>query len=117
MAVRKPKSKSDRQLVDVKEHVFGEWQSMSRKELIAEIDSAINHIPKQYRDSVTFSVAHEYSDPYSESQSAYFCISWKRHENDEEYSLRIKREEAQLLAREEHERREFERLSAKFGNK
>lgn len=42
-------------------------------------------------------------------------VTYKREETDEEYAQRIEAERSRQARQEEKERREFERLQAKFG--
>jgi thiamine kinase-like enzyme len=59
-------------------------------------------------------VIHSYCDSYSNSEKEYLHVMVPRPETDKEYDARIKMLEDNERRREENDRREFERLQAKF---
>ena len=56
-------------------------------------------------------------EQYSESDKEYLSVMVPRLETDKEMKERIKREETSAAARLRYERRQYEALKKKFGNK
>ena len=110
------KQKPEKKFVTAKDHVFGEWQNLTKSQIIKEINSACKKVPSEYRDSIRFCIAQEYTDPYSDSTMTYLTIQWERLETDDEFRKRVEQEEKFKLQNEIREREEFERLSKKFAN-
>ncbi len=58
-----------------------------------------------------------YREQYAYSDGYYFAVKANRLETDEEMKIRIAQEERWAADQEARERAEFQRLSAKFGEK
>jgi hypothetical protein len=54
-------------------------------------------------------------EPHRYYDDDVLVIKAVREETDEEYAIRMKRNEEQRLSQEEKDRKEYERLKAKFG--
>lgn len=65
---------------------------------------------KQYGPNAYF-----YLEPHHYDDGEKLVIKAVREETDEEYAIRMKRYEEYRLSKEEKDRKEFERLKAKFG--
>jgi hypothetical protein len=76
---------------------------------LERIAEQIADLTKMYGKDAT--IAYHYPD-YSDTK--YLYVFRKRPENDKEMAKRIEYEAKQTAAREESDRREFERLKAKF---
>lgn len=110
------KQKSEKKLVIERAHVFGEYHTLTKNQLIGLIESACERVPTEYQESAVFGIEQEFTDPYSDSKMAYFVIQWKRHETDHEYKTRLEKEEEFRIRQEQNDREQFERLSKKFAN-
>ena len=60
-------------------------------------------------------IEHYGADTVVESDDTYISVKTKRAETDEEMAARIANEEIWEANRDERDRKEFERLKAKFG--
>lgn len=65
---------------------------------------------KQYGPNAYF-----YLEPHHYDDGEKLVIKAVREETDEEYAIRMKSNEEYRLAQEEKDRKEYERLKAKFG--
>lgn len=78
-----------------------------------DLDSVISRLSQakvEYGGNARFDV-HTYS--YEDRE--YLFLQVEEEETDEEYAIRLKREEIANKNREEFDRREYERLQKKFG--
>lgn len=90
-------------------HVVEKWISIdcvSLESFRIEIDEWI----KQYGPNTYFSL-----EPNGYGDGENLVIKVKREETDEEYAIRMKNNEEYRLAQEEKDRKEYERLKAKYG--
>lgn len=90
-------------------HVVEKWISIdcvSLESFRIEIDEWI----KQYGPNTYFSL-----EPNGYGDGENLVIKVKREETDEEYAIRMKTNEEYRLAQEEKDRKEYERLKAKYG--
>jgi hypothetical protein len=86
-------------------------------EFAAWLSCLLQQIPLEWRDKATLSLSNGDCDECS-SERAEFIMSVERTESDEEYSIRRAKEDEETtrkrLAAEQHERKTYERLKAKF---
>lgn len=73
----------------------------------------IAQVPEEFRASVRFEIKSVH-EMYEEHPTTGFYMTYREYETDDEYNARVQQESQIQNLREEHERREFERLSKKF---
>lgn len=76
---------------------------------LQEFRDEIDEWIKQYGLKTYFSIEPDRYD------GEKLVVITEREETDEEYAIRMKKNEEYRLAQEEKDRKEFERLKAKFG--
>lgn len=84
---------------------------------LGNLKSYISDLVTKYGVDARMEWDGDYWPQYSDSPSPRFEVKIMREETDAEYNKRVAQEEKDQSAREAHERKEFERLQAKFGAK
>jgi len=96
-----------------KEQYDSEWIPEKLSDAIAWLNGFLEQVPPEWRNSATIGVGSVGS--YEDSHYAQIGIDYERPETDEEWAARRVRVEMAVRERDEIDRREFERLRAKFG--
>lgn len=93
---------------------------VSPYELEGTLADAANQIQRwieQYGPTARLNWEPDHWPQYNDSPSPQYNISHDREETSEEYNKRIKHEEIQKAIQDDRDRKEFERLAKKFGEK
>lgn len=105
--------------LEITETVFGnEYIPYKLTDYIAVLSAALASVPEEYKPDVCFELdtREEYGVWVPTTRAWY-----NRPESDDEYNRRVERERQRLAMRQHNneilERREFERLQAKYGQK
>ncbi len=80
-------------------------------DVIASLEEVLEEVPEAYRDTAEIEVGAEQDYDYYTLEAT---VTYKRPETDEEIRARMLQLEFQEKARRDIERREYERLKAKF---
>jgi hypothetical protein len=87
---------------------------------LTELISHLQQMQKKHRDryqNMRFEEKNDCGCPCECSCSPSYVLYGERYETDLEYQFRLKQEDTQKSAKEERERKEYERLKAQFGEK
>jgi len=84
---------------------------------LGNLQAHINDLVHQYGVDARMEWDGDYWAPYCDSPSPRYEVKAMREETDAEYDKRVAEETAACAIRDARERKEFERLQAKFGAK
>lgn len=98
---------------DIGHHSFDEMPT-TIEHWIEWLTEAREKVPEQYRHGLSCVLDYE-AGSYDSSDSADFVISYERPETDEEMTARVKSGIEYVNRTSAAERREYDRLKAKFG--
>lgn len=93
------------------EDVIYESNYLSYGELI----DTIKRVPEEYRNTIELRAIEKYF-PYEDTPSKILLITYKRPENDEEYSKRLEEEKIRDTRLRERELETLKQLKAKYGD-
>lgn len=89
--------------------------TLSPTEFHEFIEEIIRRVPEEHRHTIKIDILSETDEELPEYGPGTFQISWERPETDGERDQRIADEQSHREWLEASERREYERLKAKFG--
>jgi hypothetical protein len=107
---------SERKTVTSNVHLFGTYEKFTFDDLFERLQTEIIDRPEIDPQTIKFGIEEERYD-YTDGSYFYFAMYYDRPETDQEYQTRIDRENNRKVDQEERDRREFERLQKKFGEK
>ncbi len=84
---------------------------------LADARTKINELIDEYGPTARFNWNRYFHHAYDSEPSPRFEIYVSREETDEEYNTRTREEAVRKSIQDEHDRKEFERLQKKFGEK
>lgn len=102
-----------KKMISTRRELCGRHETYSRDEMNALMDKAIEDLGVN-GFGATFGVDTEWPGYGDTADYPKFFIFYERLENDTEEAIREKEEADNVKRAEEHERREFARLSAKY---
>lgn len=94
--------------------VMDTYENLTRDQMIAMMDSALEDISEESRATATFEI-REYSKSYDPNSYCALFINFKRQETDKEEKDREKQEVESHALKQARELAEYERLKKKFG--
>lgn len=102
-----------KKMISDTQFVLDRYSPLSRDEMVEMMDRALAALPEGSRAGARFEV-DLVSYPYDSSDYPKLLVKFERLETDAEEAKREAEEARMAALREERERAEFERLSAKF---
>lgn len=107
-------SRRQRQIINASEDDISGYDLDGK---VSAVIDRMNDLIKKYGPDVSLDWDPNYHYPYDESPSPRFWVKVSRPETDDEMATRIAQEEKLLNEHTERERRQYEALKSKFGDK
>lgn len=97
-------------------NMFGCHDSFTYEGMLEAMNNAVAQVPENCRHTVRFEI-QKYYESYDPNEYVSMFLTYLRPETAEERVAREAQETQYRAQREEHDRREFERLTKQFAGK